>query len=98
MEISVKNQQAWNNGAYEAWIKRFGPPVKVAQKIKENPQKRVGEIYKYFGDDLANKKIINLLGSNGLKAVALGILGAKVSVVDFSTENGRYAKELSNEA
>lgn len=98
MDISEKNNQAWNNGAYEAWIKRFGTPTEMAQKIAENPQKRVGEIFKYLGDDLADKKIINLLGSNGVKAVALGKIGAKLSVVDFSNENERYAVELSNEA
>lgn len=98
MNISEKNNQAWNHGAYEAWINRFGSPAEMAKKIAENPQKRVGEIFKYLGDDVANKKIINLLGSNGVKAVALGIMGAKSSVVDFSIENERYAKELSNEA
>ncbi|WP_328805524.1 class I SAM-dependent methyltransferase [Paenibacillus apii] len=41
---------------------------------------------------------MNLMGSNGVKAVALGLLGAEVSVADFSEGNARYASELAQAA
>ncbi|WP_410769374.1 class I SAM-dependent methyltransferase [Fontibacillus sp. BL9] len=97
MESNEKNQEAWNTGAFEAWVKRFGFPGEAAHKLQQNPQKKIGEIYDYFGD-VAEKKVMNLLGSNGMKAVALALLGAKVTVVDFSADNARYAEELSHAA
>ncbi|MEK5475734.1 class I SAM-dependent methyltransferase [Paenibacillus sp. FSL R5-0407] len=97
MESNEKNKQAWDTGAFEAWIKRFGTPGEAAQKLQTNPQKKIGEIYPYFGE-VAGKKMINLLGSNGMKAVALSLLGANVTVVDFSADNEKYAKELAEAA
>ena len=91
------NEIAWNQLAYEAWTNRFGTPFESATKIKTDPVKKLGSIYKYFGD-VENKKIINLLGSHGSKAVALALLGAEVSVVDFSWDNQRYACELAKAA
>lgn len=35
------------------------------------------------------------MGSNGMKAAALAVLGADVTVVDFSEDNQRYALELA---
>lgn len=39
-----------------------------------------------------------LLGSTGGKAIPLAILGANVTIVDFSEENRRYALEVSKAA
>ena len=91
------NEIAWNQLAYEAWNNRFGTPFEAAAKIKNDPAKKLGAIYKYFGN-VKNKKIVNLLGSHGSKAVALALLGADVTVVDFSWDNQRYACELAKEA
>lgn len=91
------NEIAWNQLAYEAWINRFGQPYEAALKIKENPLKRLGSLDKYF-TDVKGKKICNLLGSNGVKAVALSLLGAQVTVIDFSYDNYRYATNLAREA
>ncbi len=44
------------------------------------------------------KRIINLLGSKGNKAVALALLGADVTVVDISASNAKYANELAEAA
>ncbi|WP_242850070.1 class I SAM-dependent methyltransferase [Clostridium polynesiense] len=57
----------------------------------------VSTIYKSIGN-VEGKRIMNLMGSNGIKAVALALLGAEVTVVDFSEENKRYALELAKEA
>lgn len=98
MEINENNQQTWNSGAYEAWIRRFGTPAEAALKIKSDPSKRLGHLMNHLDSDLQGKKIINLLGSNGNKAVALALLGADVTIVDYSADNERYANELAAEA
>ncbi|MBM6616850.1 class I SAM-dependent methyltransferase [Bacillus sp. RD4P76] len=69
----------------------------MAQKIIENPAWRLHPFYKYFGN-VKDKKIVHLLGSNGIKGVALSVLGAHVTVVDFSQENERYAQKLAEAA
>lgn len=98
MDANETNMKAWNIGVYQAWINRFGPPMEAAKKIKEEPRKRIGPVLEHMGETLQGKKMINLLGSNGNKAVALALLGAKVTVVDFSYENKLYATELAEHA
>lgn len=97
MEPFNQNKTSWNSGAYEAWVNRFGTPEVLAKKLKEDPHKRVGQVLHHMGE-IKGKKIINLLGSNGNKGVALALLGAEVTVVDFSAENKKYALELATEA
>jgi len=94
--VDQVNQKAWNHNAYEAWINRFGTPAIAAEKIKQNPQKTISHLYTFMGD-VRGKRIMNLMGSNGTKAVALAWLGADVSVIDFSVENQKYAMELACE-
>jgi 2-polyprenyl-3-methyl-5-hydroxy-6-metoxy-1,4-benzoquinol methylase len=98
MEINQHNKETWNAGAYQAWINRLGTPEEAAIKLKSDPIKRIGPIYKHFGTDIRGKKIMNLLGSNGNKAVAFALLGASMTIVDFSIDNERYASELAKEA
>jgi 2-polyprenyl-3-methyl-5-hydroxy-6-metoxy-1,4-benzoquinol methylase len=98
MEVNQTNMKAWNTGVYQSWVNRFGTPEEAAKKIKEEPQKRIGSVLEYMGETVQGKKIINLLGSNGNKAVALSLLGADVTIVDFSTENELYATELAEHA
>lgn len=97
LETSQQNKESWNSGAYQAWINRFGQPPEAAMKIKHDPKKRIGKALDFFGD-VKDKKIANLLGSNGNKAVALALLGANVTVVDFSSENEKYALEIADAA
>lgn len=96
-EHSKQNEAAWNQFAYDAWCYRFGYPREAAEKIKDDPALRVNSLMPYFGE-LKGKKVINLLGSNGNKAVAMALLGAEVTVVDIASENERYAKDLAREA
>lgn len=91
------NEQAWNQNNYQALIERYGEPVKVAEKIKQNPEWRLHPFYKYM-KDLKGKKVIHLLGSNGVKGTALALLGADVTVVDFSQENAMFANEVASAA
>lgn len=97
LETSHQNKESWNSGAYQAWINRFGNPSEAAMKIKHDPAKKIGKVLDYIGD-VKDKKIANLLGSNGNKAVALALLGANVTVVDYSAENEKYALELADAA
>lgn len=91
------NEEAWNKETYDAWIKRFGTPEDAALRIKKEPSKILSVLHNKFGD-IKGKKIMNLMGSNGSKAVALALLGADVTVVDFSEGNKRYALDLAKEA
>jgi len=94
------NERTWNSDTYNAWVKRFGEPIQAAQKIKkfnDNPSKAFSSLISKFGD-VKGKKIMNIMGSNGTKAVALALSGADVTIVDFSEGNKRYALDLAKQA
>lgn len=91
------SEELWNEDTYTAWTSRFGTPAEAAAKLVKDPIGRLYPLATYLGE-VSGKKIMNLMGSNGMKAVALGLLGAKVSVADFSEANARYAADLAQEA
>ncbi len=93
-ELQSTNELAWNQDTYDAWINRFGAPEELAQKIVKDPTVKLKPLMELFGD-VNGKRIVNLMGSNGVKAVALALLGAEVKVIDFSPANKRYAEELA---
>jgi 2-polyprenyl-3-methyl-5-hydroxy-6-metoxy-1,4-benzoquinol methylase len=93
-EVSTMNEAAWNQEPYEAWTTRFGTPVEAAAKIAINPAARLSTLQTWIGE-VRGKKVVNLLGSHGSKAVALALLGAQATVVDIASENARYANELA---
>ncbi|MFD1884828.1 class I SAM-dependent methyltransferase [Paenibacillus wenxiniae] len=95
MQSSDQNKSAWNGSTYQSWLNRFGTPQEAAAKITADPRKRVSGALHHMGDDIKGKRIINLMGSNGNKAVALALLGAELTVADFSPENEQYALELA---
>lgn len=74
-------------GKYFLNIDKTSCPTQVSEHIKEQDLHCL----------LKNKKIANLLGSHGSKAISLALMGADVTVVDFSYENSRYALDLSRE-
>ncbi|MEK5389521.1 class I SAM-dependent methyltransferase [Margalitia sp. FSL K6-0131] len=96
-KISSQNQKSWSQSAYQAWVNRHGFPNEYAQTLKKDPVKAVSHYLPYMGD-VKEKKIANLLGSKGNKAVSLALLGADVTVVDISYDNQKYALELANAA
>ncbi|MFC4322040.1 class I SAM-dependent methyltransferase [Litchfieldia salsa] len=96
-DLNSINEQAWNQNNYQALLNRFGSPEETAKKIKENPDWRLHPFRKYLGD-LSSKKVIHLLGSNGVKGTAIALLGGEVTIVDFSMENQRFAEEVSGHA
>lgn len=97
MTENSTGQNVWNEDTYEAWIERFGTPMEAAAKIKRDPTVKLYPLLKYFGE-VKGKKVINLMGSNGVKAVALSLLGAETAVVDISQGNEKYARQLAMEA
>ncbi|XXM73092.1 class I SAM-dependent methyltransferase [Lysinibacillus sphaericus] len=95
--ISKINQKGWNQSPYQAWVNRHGTPEEYARVLKADPEKTVSHYLTYMGD-VNRKKIANLLGSKGNKAVSLALLGADVTVVDISEGNKQYATELAEAA
>lgn len=91
------SEELWNEDTYTAWTSRFGTPTEAAAKLVKDPIGRLYPLASYLGE-VNGKKIMNLMGSNGMKAVALGLMGAEVSVADFSEANARYAADLAQEA
>lgn len=94
---SETNKKAWSYKAYDFWNTELGLPVDVAEDMVKQPEKHLRKHLEYLGD-VKDKKIINLLGSCGKKAVPLALLGADVTVVDISEHNKRYAMEIAKEA
>lgn len=92
--FTAQNEDAWNQNNYIALVNRYGQPKDLAEKISYNPKWRLHPFYKYL-DDVKGKNITHLMGSNGVKAVALAILEAEVKVIDFSRENAAFANELA---
>jgi SAM-dependent methyltransferase len=93
-EMTQHNQLAWNQDQYDALVQRYGEPQEMAQKIVDNPEWRLHPFYRHIRN-VKGKRIVHLLGSNGIKGVALSLLGAQVAIIDFSRENAAYAKELA---
>ena len=93
-EMNVNNQAAWDQSPYEAWQRRYGTPIAAAEKLMRNPSAVLSSFEPYISP-LSGKKVINLLGSHGSKSVAMALLGAEATVVDFAMGNARYAEELA---
>ena len=92
-----ENQQAWLQDTYGAWVRRYGTPKEAARQLHQNPAAVLQPIAKHFGG-VSDKQIANLMGSNGIKAVALALLGAQVTLFDLSPANAGYAEELARAA
>ncbi|OMD03524.1 class I SAM-dependent methyltransferase [Paenibacillus sp. FSL R5-0636] len=91
------SEELWNEDTYTAWVTRFGIPSEAAAKLIKEPSAKLYPLLSFFGE-VKGKKMMNLMGSNGMKAVALSLLGAEVTVADFSEANARYAADLAQEA
>ncbi|MCX7570133.1 class I SAM-dependent methyltransferase [Tumebacillus sp. DT12] len=94
-QYSALNAAAWSENPYDAWVSRYGTPDVAVERIRKDPMDRLRPLGPYLGG-VEGKKVVNLLGSHGSKAVAMALLGARhVTVVDVSPENARYARELA---
>jgi 2-polyprenyl-3-methyl-5-hydroxy-6-metoxy-1,4-benzoquinol methylase len=91
------NKKAWNTMAYQAWLHGLGSPEELAEKLRSDPHKPLRRWMKFIGNP-RGKRIINLLGSHGGKAIPLAILGSDITVIDISEENKTYAMEVAKYA
>jgi len=92
--MSGRNRAAWEHRAYDFWIQLNGTPQKAGKDMRADPRKWLRRHLDLMGD-VGGRDIVVPLGSNGRKAVPLAVLGARVTVIDISRENGRYAAELA---
>jgi len=92
--VRDQNRHAWNAGRYEAWVDALGAPAVEAARLVADPRFKLRRLLPHLGD-VAGKRIANIQGSHGRVAVALALLGAEASVIDFAEENRRYALELA---
>ncbi|WP_053373182.1 class I SAM-dependent methyltransferase [Paenibacillus sp. FJAT-27812] len=93
-ELAKANKAAWETKAYQAWTQYFGAPEELAAELKREHKHHLRYWLKYIGDP-ASKRMVNLLGSHGRKAISLALLGADVTVVDISEENRLYAMQTA---
>ncbi|CAI6086216.1 class I SAM-dependent methyltransferase [Cohnella sp. JJ-181] len=95
--LAVANKAAWETKAYQAWVRHYGTPNELARKLKIDPRQPLRYWLKYLGAP-SGKRVLNLLGSHGKKAICLALMGAEVTVVDISEENRLYANEAAKSA
>ncbi len=88
------NRTAWESQSYEAWVSGYGLPASAANELVRDPNQKLRRLLPYL-NNLPGKNIVNPLGSHGRIAVSLALLGAKVTVLDISEPNRRYAMELA---
>lgn len=93
----MKNKEAWEYRVYEWRVSFQGSPNDVAKKIIDNPYDFLRFHANIFGD-LKNRKVANICGSDGRRAVAMAILGALPTVFDISEPQMKYALELAKAA
>jgi SAM-dependent methyltransferase len=93
-ELAKANKVAWETKAYQAWVHRFGTPDELASELKLKHKHHLRYWLKYIGDP-TGKRVLNLLGSHGRKAISLALIGADVTVVDISEENRLYALQTA---
>lgn len=89
-----RNRAAWNVRRYESWVAAYGAPEAEARTLVADPAHKLRRLQPHLGD-VAGQRICNVQGSHGRVAVALALLGAEATVVDFAEENRRYALELA---
>lgn len=89
-----RNRDAWNARRYDSWVAAFGPPEAEARVLAADPAFKLRRLLPHMGD-IGGKRVCNVQGSHGRVAVALALLGAEATVLDFAEENRRYALELA---
>lgn len=89
------NIEAWREGPYAGWVARYGRPEEAARRILERPERGLDSLLARSGP-VAGKRVVNVMGSSGVRAVSLALLGAAVTVIDVSPDNARYAEELAS--
>jgi 2-polyprenyl-3-methyl-5-hydroxy-6-metoxy-1,4-benzoquinol methylase len=94
LDPTEQNRNAWNAGRYDAWVEGIGAPAVEAARLVADPRHKLRRLLPHLGE-VAGKRICNVQGSHGRVAVALALLGAEATVIDFAAENRRYGLELA---
>jgi 2-polyprenyl-3-methyl-5-hydroxy-6-metoxy-1,4-benzoquinol methylase len=90
----ARNREAWNAHRYEVWVAAYGTPEAEARTLVADPAHKLRRFQPHLGD-VAGQRVCSVQGSSGRVAVALALLGADATVIDFAEENRRYALELA---
>ena len=93
-DASRQHKLAWEYDAYAFWCRHNGTPAELAARIAENPTAALRRYAAYLLP-CEGKRIANICGSCGKKALPLALLGAEVTVFDLSDDNRRYALEMA---
>lgn len=93
-EVSRANKTAWETKAYQAWVRHHGTPAQLAEELKSIHRHHLRYWLKYIGNP-SGKRVLNLLGSHGRKAISLALMDADVTVIDISEENRIYATQVA---
>lgn len=88
------NNSLWQSDTFAAYVNKYGSPEEAAKKVLKNPERILFPMKEDIGN-LKFKKVANLMGSVGQKAVALSLLGADVTVFDLSNSHKIYAQALA---
>ena len=96
-DVVKSNKKAWEHRVYEWRVKCQGSPKSVAKDMIKNPKEYL-RCHSEFFSDVEGKTIASICGSDGRRAVALALLGAKATVFDISEQQKKYALELAKEA
>lgn len=97
MGFEKENYDAWNHNVYDFWVKKSGHPRERAEKAIKNPKGDLKKFAVYF-QDVKGKKVANICGSCGKKAIPLALMGAQVTIFDISKDSKRYALETASYA
>lgn len=92
-----RNKVAWEHEAYRFWLQSTGTPDQVAADMLIDPKSWLRRHLPMLGE-VKDQRILHPLGSNGRKGIPLAILGAKVTIIDISEENRRYALDVAQAA
>ena len=94
MDDTLHNKTAWEYDAYTFWFNHEGTPEDLAKRMADDPRAMLKRHAGYLGN-VKGKRIANLCGSCGKKAIPLALMGADVTVFDISDANRRYACETA---
>ena len=92
-----RNRDAWNTERYDSWVSAYGPAAVEAARIVADPAFKLRRLLPHLSE-VAGTCICSVQGSHGRIAVALALLGAEVTVLDFAEDNRRFALELASAA
>lgn len=96
-ENVLKNQKAWEYQIYNWRCKSQGSPEILAKKIVNSPEAFIRN-HEGLLNNVKGKKIANICGSDGQRAVALALMGADVTIFDISEPQKEYAILLAKAA